>query len=374
MNTLPKHVPQEWTTGLSEIRDIAQTAMTGGTLLDTKDVTPQVLKLADQVWGPHDVSPDMTIVAHGAIGTSPAPYLYAKDRVVRDTHGRAQGGYLDPRTGLFVVQEPGVFYNWVDDRALPSESPFSIARIVITEQFGVDALKSMVEGIRSRRATDQIYWERSEAERVKNAEEVADLREFTISDPFLSRLTEGIADDQREVFADQLRKSKAKGKMTIWDNQRLGDSTSPPDFEEARSIIEGLEGKNGSGDYMLVDCPGPGAICELIDVTSVRGRQYLDFSNTNADHAINRWMSSQSGNHGVRTVTPIGHEFTAEEQKLVKMEFGLRSAFYGSMPEASMKWNGPLKPGYMVRISRDVKSAFDEHVYSQYVGTVYVPS
>ena len=89
--------PEAWRSGLTEIRDSAQAAM-GSRLLRFTDVTIEVLDLANTVWGRHDISPDMRVDATARSAHIAYPYLYVKDRVIKDVASdisTTQGGYID---------------------------------------------------------------------------------------------------------------------------------------------------------------------------------------------------------------------------------------------------------------------------------------
>ncbi len=251
--------PQEWRAGLVEIRDNAQAAI-GPNILESADVTPEVLELADKVWGWHDVSPDMKIEVATGTATMPFPYLYAKDRVAKEAWhniGTLQGAYLDPETGLLVVQKPEIVYDWLQGRELPAESPFAFAREVTEAQFGKDALKALLPAIHERRNSLTQITARSEEERARNEAQKAELQALINSDPLLRRLTEGMTDDNQKALAEYLRRLGGNG-MMVWHSRQWGASSSPPTFEEAKSIVEE---HGGSSEEVLAPCPGPGAIC-----------------------------------------------------------------------------------------------------------------
>lgn len=125
---------------------------------DLVDITGEVVELADSIWGRHDLSPDMGLVALAR------PTLYdrefglvlAVDKTLKNEwlpDRPMQGGYIHPGTGLFITQHAreALVFDWLDERQLPPRSPFAIERELLIKIFAVDALSVGTRRIRAER-------------------------------------------------------------------------------------------------------------------------------------------------------------------------------------------------------------------------------
>src|SRR5260370_26520482 len=105
----------DWTQGVQKIHKDTQASLKRG---ERADVTADVLGLAERTWGKHDFSPHMQLQVVGESTYLQAPYIYVSDRSLRHQNGAGnlQGGYIDPKSGLFVMQEPLLVYDWLNGR------------------------------------------------------------------------------------------------------------------------------------------------------------------------------------------------------------------------------------------------------------------
>lgn len=151
----------KWLQGIAEIKehvhDGSEEAKT-----DLVDITGKVLKLADSIWGHHDLSAEMGFVVHARPNLADQEFgrVLAIDNTLRNwahSDSPLRGGYIHPETGLLLAQRPVLVFDWLDRGELPPQSPFAVERELLIELFTVGALRAGAREIQAIRKREQEY-------------------------------------------------------------------------------------------------------------------------------------------------------------------------------------------------------------------------